>query len=331
MPTNRFKVLIAEGNSSAYKVAFKELTNDELPKEDVLLEVQYSSLNYKDGLAVTGRGKIIRKFPMALGIDMAGRVLESNSPEFRAGDQVLAVGNGFSETRWGGYSQRQRVPGTALVHIPKGLTLKQTMAIGSAGFTSMLCLIALEHHGVKPGEKAIIITGAGGGVGSTAVALFAAKGYKVAASTGRTELHAFLRDLGATTIVDRAELSEKTPPLASERWAGGVDSVGGQTLASLLAATASYGAVAACGLAGGAELSTTVFPFILRNVALLGINSVLTPRPLSIQAWERLARELPLDKLDSLTTTEPLSAIYDLAEKILAGKTRGRVVIDVNA
>ena len=165
MPSDKLKALIAEGNSSAYKVAFKELTNDELPKEDVLLEVQYSSLNYKDGLAVTGRGKIIRKFPMVLGIDMAGQVLESNSPEFRAGDQVLAVGNGFSETRWGGYSQRQRVPAAALVHIPKGLALKQTMAIGSAGFTSMLCLIALEHYGVKPGEKEIIITGAGGGVG----------------------------------------------------------------------------------------------------------------------------------------------------------------------
>src|ERR1700721_2112272 len=276
MSADKFKALIAEGNSSAYKVAFKELTNDELPKEDVLIEVQYSSVNYKDGLAVTGRGKIIRKFPMVLGIDMAGRVLESNSPEFRPGDQVLAVGNGFSETRWGGYSQRQRVPAVALVHIPKGLTLKQTMAIGSAGFTSMLCLIALEHYGVKPGEKEIIITGAGGGVGSTAVALFAAKGYKVAASTGRPELHAFLRELGATTIVDRAELAQKTAPL-------------------------------------------------------LGINSVPPPRPLSIQAWERLARELPLDKLDSLTTTEPLSAIFDLADKILAGKTRGRVVIDVSA
>jgi acrylyl-CoA reductase (NADPH) len=329
--SDSFKALVAEGNSSDYTVAFKDLTNDALPKEDVLIEVQYSSLNYKDGLAVNARGKIIRKFPMVLGIDMAGRVLESGSPEFRAGDPVLAVGHGFSETRWGGYSQRQRVPSAALVPIPKGLTLKQTMAIGSAGFTSMLCLIALEHHGVKPGEKEIIVTGAAGGVGSTAVALFTAKGYKVAASTGRPELHGFLRDLGATTIIDRAELAQKSAPLASERWAGGVDSVGGETLASILAATAPYGAIAACGLAGGAELSTTVFPFILRNVALLGINSVLTPKALSIQAWERLARELPLDKLDSLTSTEPLSAIRRLADEILAGKIRGRVVIEVNA
>ncbi|MGA8143237.1 MAG: MDR family oxidoreductase [Candidatus Acidiferrales bacterium] len=331
MPADSFKALIAEGNSNAYTVAFKELTNEALPKDEVLVEIQYSSLNYKDGLAVTGRGKIIRKFPMVLGIDFAGRVLESRSPEFRPGDQVFAVGHGFSETRWGGYSQRQRVPAEALLRIPKGLSLKQTMAIGSAGFTSMLCLIALEHQGIKPGEKEIIVTGAAGGVGSTAVALFAAKKYKVAASTGRPELHSFLRDLGATTIIDRAELAQKSPPLISERWAGGIDTVGGQTLASLLAATASYGAIAACGLAGGAELSTTVFPFILRNVALLGINSVLTPKPLSIQAWERLARELPLDKLDSLTSTEPLSSVRDLAEKILAGKIRGRVVIDVNA
>jgi len=331
MPADSFRALIAEGNSSAYTAAFKELRDADLPDEEVLIEVQYSSLNYKDGLAVTGRGKIIRKFPMVLGIDMAGRVLQSKSPEFRPGDQVLAIGHGFSETRWGGYTQRERVPAEALIHLPKGLTLPQTMAIGSAGFTSMLCLIALEHHGIKPGGKEIIITGAAGGVGSTAVALFAAKGYKVAASTGRPELHGFLRDLGATTIVDRAELAQKSPPLASERWAGGIDTVGGQTLATLLAATEPYGAIAACGLAGSAELATTVFPFILRNIALLGINSVLTPRPLSIRAWERLARELPLDKLDSLTSTRPLSAIRELAEEILAGRIRGRVVIDVNA
>jgi acrylyl-CoA reductase (NADPH) len=331
MPADSFKALIAEGNSNAYTVAFKELTTDALPPGEVLVEILYSSLNYKDGLAVTGRGKIIRKFPLVLGIDFAGRVLESASPDFRKGEEVLAVGHGFSETRWGGYSQRQRVPAETLVHVPKGLSLKQSMALGSAGFTSMLCLIALEHQGVKPGGKEIIVTGAAGGVGTTAIALFAAKGYKVAASTGRPELHAFLRDLGATTIVDRAELAQKGAPLASERWAGGVDTVGGQTLASVIAATAAYGAVAACGLAGGAELSTTVFPFILRNVSLLGINSTLTPDALSLEAWQRVARELPLDKLDSLTTTEPLSAIHALAEKILAGKVRGRIVIDVNS
>jgi putative YhdH/YhfP family quinone oxidoreductase len=331
MPADSFKVLMAEGNSSAYTVSFKEITNESLPSEDVLVEIQYSSLNYKDGLAVTGRGKIIRKFPMVLGIDFAGRVLESSSPDFRKGDQVVAVGHGFSEIRWGGYAQRQRVPAQTLLHVPTGLTLKQTMAIGSAGFTSMLCLIALEHQGVKPGGKEIIITGAGGGVGSTAIALFTAKGYRVAASTGRPELHSYLRDLGASTIVDRAELAQKSPPLASERWAGGIDTVGGQTLASVLAATASYGAITACGLAGGSELATTVFPFILRNVALLGINSVITPKTLGMHAWDRLARELPLDKLDSLTSTEPLSSIRDLAEKILAGNIRGRVVLDVNA
>jgi len=331
MTSDTFNALIAEGTSSAYTVAPKQLANDALPAGDVLVEVAYSSLNYKDGLAVTARGKIIRKFPMVCGIDLAGRVLESSVPDFRAGDEVFAVGQGLGESRWGGFCQRTRLPADFVLRVPAGLSLKRAMAIGTAGFTTMLSLMALEHNGVQPGPKEIIVTGAGGGVGSIAVALLAAKGYKVAASTGRAELHPFLQSLGATTIVDRAELAQKPAPLAVERWAGAIDSVGGLTLSSVIAATAAYGAVAACGMAGGMEFTSSVFPFILRNVALLGINSVAASKPIRVQAWERLARELPLDKLDSLTAVEPLSKIKQLSEDILAGKIRGRVVVDVNA
>jgi len=331
MASETFNALVAEGTSAGYTVGIQRLTRESLPVGEVLVEVLYSSLNYKDGLAVTGRGKILRKFPMVCGIDLAGRVIESSSAEFRAADEVLAVGQGLGESRWGGYSQRARVPADALLRIPAGLSMKRAMAIGTAGFTAMLCLMALEHCGVSAGGKEVLVTGAGGGVGSIAVALLAARGYKVAASTGRAELHSFLRGLGATTIVDRAELAQKTPPLAPERWAGAIESVGGQTLASAIAATSAYGAVAACGLAGGTEFAASVFPFILRNVALLGINSVNTPKPERIRAWDRLARELPLDKLDSLTRVEPLSKIQELSEQILAGSIRGRVVVDVNA
>jgi acrylyl-CoA reductase (NADPH) len=331
MPSTSFRALLSEGARKDYRTDFKQIANDALPPGDVLIDVVYSSLNFKDALAVTGRGDIIRRFPMVCGIDLAGRVVESTSPEFRAGDEVLGVGQGLGEAHWGGYSQRARVPAAAIVSVPAGLSLKQAMAIGTAGFTAMLSLMALEHHGLQPGERDVLVTGAGGGVGSVAVALLAARGYKVAASTGRPELHPYLRDLGAVTIVDRATLAEKAPPLASERWAGGIDTVGGQTLASFLAATAAYGAVAACGLVGGVELPTTVIPFILRNIALLGINSVQTPKPLRVRAWDRLSKELPLDKLDLMSAVEPLSAIKDLSEQILAGRVRGRIVIDVSA
>jgi acrylyl-CoA reductase (NADPH) len=296
----------------------------------VLIDVVYSSLNFKDGLAVTGRGDIIKRFPMVCGIDLAGRVVESTSPEFRAGDEVLGVGQAMGESVWGGYSQRARVPASAILRLPAGLDLKRSMAIGTAGFTAMLCLMALEHQGLQPGEREVLVTGSGGGVGSVAVALLAARGYKVAASTGRTELHDYLRNLGAGTIVDRTTLTGTTPLLLSERWAGAIDTVGGQTLATVLAATSANGAVAACGLVGGVELPTSVIPFILRNVALLGINSVQAPKPTRIRAWDRVSKELPLDKLDLMTTVEPLSSIQDLCERILAGRIRGRVVIDVN-
>ena len=326
-----FRALIAEGNAKQYATDFKDLTADALPPGDVLIEVAYSSLNYKDGLAVSGRGRIIRRFPMVCGIDLSGRVLATESAEFAIGDEVIVIGHGLGETHWGGYSQLARVGAEAAVKLPAGLTLRQAMAIGTAGFTAMLSLIALEHNGVAPGDREVVVTGAAGGVGSVAVALLAVHGYNVAASTGRPETHAYLRALGAHTIVDRADLSKKSPPLAPERWAAGIDSVGGDTLASVIASTAAYGAVAACGLAGGADLATTVYPFILRNVALLGINSVDPPRALSARAWERLAHGAFVRKLDSIASLEPLSEIKNLCQQILDGQVRGRVVIDVNA
>jgi putative YhdH/YhfP family quinone oxidoreductase len=326
-----FRALIAEGTADHYVTHFKDLSPDALPQGDVLIEVAYSSLNYKDALAVTGRGRIIRRFPMVCGIDLSGRVIATESPAFAIGDEVIVAGQGLGETQWGGYSQRARVRADAALKLPAGLDLLQAMAIGTAGLTAMLSLIALEDRGIVPGEREVVVTGAAGGVGSIAVALLAVHGYKVAASTGRAETHAYLRELGANTIVDRADLARKSPPLAPERWAGAIDTVGGETLASVIASTAAYGAVAACGLAGGAELSTTVFPFILRNVALLGINSVNPPRRLRTRAWGRLVLDAFLRKLETIARVEPLSRIEDLCRQILDGQIRGRVVIDVNA
>ena len=325
-----FRALVAEGTADRYVTQFSDLPVDALPPGDVLVEVVYSSLNYKDALAVTGRGRIIRRFPMVCGIDLAGRVIATDSPAFAPGDDVLVVGQGLGETQWGGYTQRARIRADAALKLPSRLTLKQAMAIGTAGFTAMLSLLALEDHGIAAGDREVVVTGAAGGVGSIAVALLAAHGYNVAASTGRPETHAYLRELGATTIVDRADLAKESPPLAPQRWAGGIDVVGGRTLASVIASTAAYGAIAACGLAGGADLPTTVFPFILRNVALLGINSVDPPRPLRTRAWERLAHAAFLAKLEQISTLEPLSRIQELSGKILDGRIRWRVVIDVN-
>ncbi len=319
-----FQALYLDGKEPA---AFRELTTSDLQDGDVLVSVEYSSLNYKDGLAVTGKGKVIRKFPMIPGIDLAGTVVESASPDYKPGDKVVAVGQGLGETRWGGYAQMQRVTSDALNHIPAPLDTRHAMAIGTAGFTAMLSVLALEKMNVRPGDREVIVTGATGGVGSVAVILLDQLGYKVAASTGRPENHDYLRSLGATTIIDRASLEQKGPPLAPERWAGGIDSVGGQTLASVVASTVSFGAVAACGLVGGVDLPVTVFPFILRNVSLLGISSPLAPKPLREEAWSRLAHDLPLSKLDTITTIEPMSKLPDLAAQIIAAQIRGRTVI----
>jgi putative YhdH/YhfP family quinone oxidoreductase len=308
-----------------------ELTDDDLPDGDVTVDVAYSTLNYKDGLAVTGKGKIARSVPMTCGIDFAGTVSASDNPAYAVGDEVVATGWGLSETRPGGYTQRQRIPGDLLVKKPAAFTLQQAMAIGTAGFTAMLAVLALEDAGVNPGGKEVLVTGAGGGVGSVAVTILAKLGYPVAASTGRTETHDYLRSLGASTIVDRAELAEKGRPLDKERWAGAVDTVGSQTLATVLAQTERAGAVAACGLAGGNDLPATVLPFILRGVSLLGIDSVMCPTGPRARAWERLGQDLSTEHLDAMTTVEPMSKIHDLAEAILAGQTRGRVVIDTHA
>jgi acrylyl-CoA reductase (NADPH) len=309
----------------------QEWTDEQLPAGDVTVAVKYSSLNYKDGLAVSGKGKIIRSFPMVCGIDLAGTVESSDSPNFQAGDDVVVTGWGLSETSPGGYTQKQRVKSDWLVKRPDALTLPQTMAIGTAGLTAMLCILALEDNGLTPAaDGEVLVTGAGGGVGSVAVAVLATLGYTVAASTGRQETHDYLKGLGATTIIDRAELATAGKPFDKERWAAAVDTVGSQTLATVLAQTRYGGGVAACGLAGGNDLPTTVLPFILRGVSLLGVDSVMCPTPRRVQAWNRLASDLPTDKLEELTTVEPMSRIADLAEDILAGRTRGRVVIDTS-
>jgi acrylyl-CoA reductase (NADPH) len=329
--SDSFNAIVAEEVDGKSKAALKQLSLDDLPDNDVLVDVAYSTLNYKDGLAVSGRGKIARKLPMVCGIDLAGTVRESRSSDWRPGDEVIVNGWGLSESHWGGYSQKQRVKSDWLVRLPSAFTLQQAMAIGTAGYTAMLCVLALEHAGVAPGVKEVVVTGAAGGVGSVAIAVLAKLGYTVVASTGRATTHDYLRGLGAAGFIDRASLAEKGAPMQKERWAGGIDSVGSQTLASVLAQTAYGGAVAACGLAGGADLPGSVFPFILRNVSLLGVDSVMAPRAKREVAWARLARDLPIAQLDAMTTVEPMSNLPVLAERILKGETRGRVVIDVNA
>lgn len=308
-----------------------QLTDDDLPAGEVTVDVAYSTLNYKDGLAVSGKGKIARSVPMTCGIDFAGTVSASDDSAYAVGDEVVVTGWGLSETHPGGYTQRQRVPASFLVKKPAAFSLQQTMAIGTAGFTAMLAVLALEDAGVQPGGKEVLVTGAGGGVGSVAVSVLAKLGYPVAASTGRSEIGDYLRSLGATTIVERAELAEKGRPLDKEKWAGAVDTVGSQTLATALAQTERAGAVAACGLAGGNDLPATVLPFILRGVSLLGIDSVMCPYDRRVQAWQRLGQDLSTEHLDAMTTVEPMSKIHALADTILAGQTRGRVVIDTHA
>jgi acrylyl-CoA reductase (NADPH) len=329
--------IVATESDGTARGRLTQLTDGDLPDGDVTVAVKYSSLNYKDGLAVSGKGRIVRSFPLVCGIDLAGTVEESDSPSWKPGDQVVLTGWGLSETEPGGYTQRQRVQSRWLAPLPDGLTLLQSMAVGTAGLTAMLCVLALEHNGLRPGdgsddEPEVLVTGAGGGVGSVAVAVLAHLGFRVAASTGRTETHEFLRSLGATTLVDRSELATPSGrPLDRERFAAAVDVVGGETLASVLRQTRYRGTVAACGLTGGNDLPTTVLPFILRGVNLMGIDSVSCPTDVRAVAWRRLGRDLPTDLLDSLTTVEPLARVPELAEDIVAGRTRGRVVIDVNA
>jgi acrylyl-CoA reductase (NADPH) len=328
MPT--FKALLATQEAGKFHASIQQLDRESLPPGEVTIRVKYSTLNYKDGLAVTGKPGVIRKFPMVPGVDLAGVVEESSSPEWKPGDEVVVTGFGLSETQWGGYAELARLNARLLVPLPRGLTLKQAMAIGTAGFTAMQCIIALERHALKPDTGDVLVTGAAGGVGSVAVAILAKLGYRVFASTGRPQFSDYLLTLGAAEILDRAALNAPSQrPMESERWAGAIDSVGGETLAAVIRALRARGSVASCGLAGGAALNTTVLPFILRGVNLLGINSVYVSREERLEVWERLARDLPLGLLDKMTEEAPLENIFELGEQILAGKIRGRTVIRI--
>lgn len=325
-----FKAIWATEQDGKVGIELTDITEADLPEGDVTVAVRYSTVNYKDGLAVQGnKSKIMRSLPMAPGIDYAGVVEASDSSDFQPGDEVVLTGWGVGERHSGGYAQKTRAKASWLVKRPDGLSLQQTMAIGTAGFTAMLSVMALEEMGVGPDAGEIVVTGAGGGVGSVATAILAKLGYQVAASTGRESLHEYLKDLGAASIVPREELSAEGRPLAGERWAGGIDTVGSQVLGNVLAATKYGGTVAACGLAGGFDLPTTVMPFILRGVKLYGIESVYCPQPRRGEAWARLAKDLPLDKLDAMTDVRPLAEVPAITGEILKGQVRGRTVIDV--
>lgn len=325
-----FKAILIDKDTGTYQARLTELDDAQLPEGDVTVRVAFSTLNYKDGLAISGRSPVVRRFPMVPGIDLAGTVEASNHPRYTAGDKVLLNGWGVGEVHWGGLAQKARLNGDWLIPHPKALSERQTMAIGTAGYTAMLCLIALERHGLTPDCGEVLVTGANGGVGSFAIALLARRGYSVIASTGRPAEADYLKRLGATTIIDRAELSNPGRALAQERWAAAIDSVGSHTLANVCAGTRADGVVAACGLAQGMDFPATVAPFILRGVSLLGINSVTRPYQERIEAWERLSTSLNLAQLDEITREISLSEAIPTALALLDGKIRGRVVVDVN-
>lgn len=325
----RFNALLATKTDEGTKFAWTELGRDDLMDGDVLVRVTHTTINYKDGLALTGKGPVIRTWPLIPGIDFAGDVVESSHPEFKVGDGVILNGWGVGETHHGGYSQLARVKGDWLVKRPSGFTAAQTMAIGTAGYTSMLSVLALEDHGITPQSGPVLVTGAAGGVGSVAVAVLAKLGYHVIASTGRTEEKTFLEGLGAKEIIARDELSGKPRPLGKERWTGVIDVAGSDTLANAIAQTKLHGTVAACGLAQGMDLNTSVMPFILRGVTLAGIDSVMAPKEKRQRAWNRLAVDLDQGKLANLTVTKKLADVEALAPEIIAGKVRGRVVLEV--
>ena len=325
-----FRALLATKSDDGVHVAITELDDADLPEEAVTVDVDYSTINYKDGMALTG-GPIIRRFPLVPGIDLSGVVDRSDDVRWATGDRVVLNGWNCGEKHWGGYTERTRVSGDWLTRLPESISNLRAMAIGTAGYTAMLCVLALEDHGVAPGSGPVVVTGAAGGVGSVAVAVLAKLGYEVVASTGRVDERAYLTSLGAAEVIDRAELSGDVPALGKARWAGAVDAVGSNTLANVLATTLDEGCVAACGLAQGADLPTSVHPFILRGVTLAGVNSTTQPASRRDQAWARLATDLDPDLLDAMTTVEPLDRLPALADEILAGRIRGRVVIDVRA
>lgn len=322
---------LSKDEDGAQSLSWRESNTEELMDGDVTVAVSHSTINYKDGLALTGSSPVVRRWPMIPGIDFVGSVTASNDPSFVAGQQVILNGWGVGETHLGGYSQIARVPSGWLVTLPQAFTPAQSMAIGTAGYTAMLCVMALEDRGVKPGDGAILVTGASGGVGSVAVSLLSSLGYEVIASTGRIEETDYLTHLGASSVINRSELSEPGRALGKERWVGAVDSVGSHTLANVLAGTRYGGTVAACGLAQGMDLPGSVAPFILRGVSLIGVDSVMAPLALRNAAWDRLAKDLDVKKLDSVTDTQSVSQAPKLAAEILAGKIRGRVVLNIDS
>jgi acrylyl-CoA reductase (NADPH) len=329
---SNFRALVLHEEGGKVVPRLETVDEARLPPGEVTVTVEYSTLNYKDGMILEGQGRLVRAYPHVPGVDFAGTVLRSDSPEFRPGDPVILTGWRVGEVQWGGYAERARVKAEYLVRRPDGLSARQAMAIGTAGFTSMLAVIALERHGLTPDAGEVLVTGAAGGVGSIAVSLLSALGYRVAASTGRPELREYLAGLGAAELIDRAALAAKPPrPLDRERWAGAVDAVGGATLATVLTQLKYRAGVASCGLAGGSDLPASVIPFLLRGVNLLGIDSVMCPRDERVEAWNRLARDLPLDKLEAVTQTVSLADVPSLAPRILNGEVRGRVVIDLAA
>jgi acrylyl-CoA reductase (NADPH) len=328
--SERFKaLLVSRDEAKTQSVSFVQLTRDQLMEGDVLVRVTHSTVNYKDGLAITGKLPVVRRWPMIPGIDFAGEVVESDNPQFKPGDWVVLNGWGVGEVHYGAYAQYARVKGDWLIPIPQGLTAAETMAIGTAGYTAMLSIQALERHGLEPRNGPVLVTGAAGGVGSVAIALLAKLGYHVIASTGRTSEHRYLEGLGAAEIIGREDFAAAPKMLDTERWAAAIDSVGSTTLAHVIAKTKAGGHVAACGNAAGMDLPTSVAPFILRGISLLGINSVTVPRPQREQAWSRLAIDLDRHKLAAMTTTISLDQVPEAAAKIVAGQVRGRLVVNV--
>ncbi len=325
-----FKAIVINKDEQGYRAELSDVSETQLPEGDVKLDVLYSTLNYKDGLAITGKGPVVRRFPMVPGIDLVGRVYETTSTEFSVGDLALLNGFGVGETHWGGLSEKASLKSEWLIKLPEGITPAQAMSVGTAGYTAMLCVIALEKHGVLPGEGDILVTGANGGVGSFAVSLLSKLGYRVVASTGRPEESDYLTQLGAAEVIDRASLSEPGKPFQKERWAGAIDSVGSHTLANVLASTRYGGTVAACGLAQGADLPSTVMPFILRGVTLAGIDSVMRPKQDRIEAWKRLEELLEESWVNSICHEIALDEAIDTAGDLMAGKVRGRVLVSVS-
>lgn len=325
-----FKGILIEKDEASYRAAVKSIDEADLPEGDVTVRVSHSTLNYKDGLAITGRGPVVRKFPMVPGIDLVGTVEASTNPDFKVCDKVVLNGWGVGETHWGGLAQKARLKGDWLVPLPAVFTPQQAMAIGTAGYTAMLCVMALERHGVTPDQGEILVTGAAGGVGSVAVAILSKLGYTVVGVTGRPEERDYIVGLGATEVLERSAFSTPGKLLGRERWAGAIDVVGSHTLANVCATTRYGGVVTACGLAGGMDLPATVAPFILRGVTLAGVDSVMAPRSLRLQAWQRLSTDLDLNKLGQIAEKIGLNDVLAMATKLLDGQVRGRVIVDVN-